>query len=157
MHRRIVHGLGGIVVTAGLVACGGGARATTTTTAVQPAPQPVMATADVAGRIEIPRSELLAVLDAGLGRFLGRVATEPAREGNAFLGFRVVSLDAAFRSADADAGVRDGDVIVRVNGQVIERPEEALAVWEGLRVASTLAIEYLRAGERREARFAIVD
>jgi type II secretory pathway component PulC len=157
MHRRFVHGLGGVVVIAGLAACGASAQVARTSASAQPAPQPAMAAADVAGRVEIARSELLAVLDAGLGRFLGRVATEPAREGNVFLGFRVVSLDTAFRAADADVGVRDGDVIVRVNGQPIERPEQALAVWEGLRVASTLAIEYLRAGERREARFAIVD
>lgn len=116
-----------------------------------------MSPAEVAGRTELARSELLAVLDAGLGRFLGRVGTEPARDGEAFVGFRVVSLDDALRAADADGGVREGDVIVRVNGQPIERPEQALAVWEGLRVASTVAIEYLRAGERREVRFAIVD
>ena len=91
-------------------------------------------------------------------RFLGRVATEPAREDGAFVGFRVVSIEDALTVPDTEGlGVRPGDVVVRVNGQAIERPEQALAVWEGLRVASTLAIEYLRAGERREARFAIVD
>ena len=157
MRRRIVQGVGGVAVIVALVACGGGAQASRTAVAAQPAPEPAMSAADVAGRVEIARSDLLAVLDAGLGRFLGRVGTEPAREGESFVGFRVVSLDAALRVADVNAGLREGDVIVRVNGQPIERPEQALAVWEGLRVASTLAIEYLRAGERREVRFAIVD
>ncbi len=157
MRRRIVQHVGGIVVIAGLAACGGGAQASRLAVVAAPASEPAMSPADVAGRVEIARSELLAVLDAGLGRFLGRVGTEPAREGEAFVGFRVVSLEDALRAADADGGVREGDVIVRVNGQPIERPEQALAVWEGLRVASTVAIEYLRAGERREVRFAIVD
>jgi S1-C subfamily serine protease len=157
MRRRIVQGVGGVAVIVALVACGGGAQASRTAVTAQPALEPAMSAADVAGRVEIARSDLLAVLDAGLGRFLGRVGTEPAREGESFVGFRVVSLDAALRVADFNAGLREGDVIVRVNEQPIERPEQALAVWEGLRVASTLAIEYLRAGERREVRFAIID
>jgi type II secretory pathway component PulC len=112
----------------------------------------------VAGRATIARAELAAVLAGGLGRFLGRVETEPARENGQFVGFRIVALEGALAANDASGtGVRAGDVIVRVNGQIIERPEQALAVWEGLRVASTLAIEYLRAGQRREARFEIVD
>jgi hypothetical protein len=157
MRRRFVHRVVEVVVIAGLAACGGGAQASRPTVAPVSASEPTMSPAEVAGRTELARSELLAVLDAGLGRFLGRVGTEPARDGEAFVGFRVVSLDDALRAADADGGVREGDVIVRVNGQPIERPEQALAVWEGLRVASTVAIEYLRAGERREVRFAIVD
>ena len=146
-----------IVSLLALAGCGGGApgpRAPTVAAASDPAPDATEAT----GRLTLARSALVPVLDAGLGRFLGRVATEPAREDGAFVGFRVVSIEDALTVPDTEGlGVRPGDVVVRVNGQAIERPEQALAVWEGLRVASTLAIEYLRAGERREARFAIVD
>lgn len=111
-----------------------------------------------AARATIPRAELTLVLDGGLGRFLGRVETEPAREAGQFVGFRIVSLEGTLASDGASGdGLRPGDVVLRVNGQIIERPEQALTVWEGLRVASTLAIEYLRAGQRREARFEIVD
>ena len=146
-----------------LFGCGGAVagQAARTHTAVAPPPTAAgeeTTGAAVAGRGTIARAELAAVLDGGLGRFLGRVETEPARENGQFVGFRVVSLEGALAADDATgSGVRAGDVVVRVNGQIIERPEQALVVWEGLRVASTLAIEYLRAGQRREARFEIVD
>jgi type II secretory pathway component PulC len=104
----------------------------------------------------IRRAELVTVLDAGLGRFLQGVQTEASLDDGRFVGFRLVSIypdDPRFRSID----LKPGDVVVRVNGQSVERPEQAFQVWDGLRVASQLLIEYLRAGERREIRFDIVD
>lgn len=119
---------------------------------------PASVVAETSGGATITRAQLEAVLDGGLGRFLGRVETEPAREAGQFVGFRIVALEGSLASDDpASSGLRAGDIVLRVNGQIIERPEQAFAVWEGLRVASTLAIEYLRAGQRREARFEIVD
>lgn len=105
---------------------------------------------------EIARAELLPILDAGLGRFLQGVETEPDLRDGRFVGFRLARLypaDPRFRSLD----LGPGDTIVRVNGQPVERPEQALRVWNSLRVASELWIEYLREGEPRELRFAIVD
>ncbi len=104
----------------------------------------------------IRRADLLAVLDAGLGRFLQGVETEASLVDGRFVGFRLVSLypdDPRFRGID----LAPGDVVVRVNGLSVERPEQAFQAWDGLRVASQLLIEYLRAGERREIRFDIVD
>jgi type II secretory pathway component PulC len=108
------------------------------------------------GSSTIARAELDAVLDAGLGRFLQGVETEPVLEGGRFAGFRLVSLypdDPRLAGSEP----RAGDVVVRVNGQSIERPEQAMRVWEELRVASELAIEYRRDGEAREVRYPIVD
>jgi S1-C subfamily serine protease len=105
---------------------------------------------------EIVRAELVSVLDAGLGRFLGGVRVEAALTEGRFDGYRVVSIypeDPRF----ADLPLQAGDVIVRVNGEPIERPEQAFLVWNGLRVASELMIEYVRGGERRELRYVIVD
>ena len=105
---------------------------------------------------EIQRAELLPVLDAGLGRFLQGVRTEPDLQNGRFVGFRVIELypsDARLSEVD----LRPGDTVLRVNGQSIERPEQALHVWEELRVASQLVIEYLRAGRREDLRFEIVD
>jgi type II secretory pathway component PulC len=96
------------------------------------------------------------VLDAGFPRFLQKVTTEPHLHDGRFVGFRLVSFfpgDERF----GDVDLKTGDTIVRVNGQPIERPEQALAVWNGLRVASQLTVEYLRADERRELRFSIRD
>lgn len=104
----------------------------------------------------ILRAELAPVLDAGLGRFLQGVVTEPHLEGGDFVGFQIVSLypdDPRFARLD----LQPGDVVTRVNGQSIERPEHALAVWSSLRVASQLLVEYRHEGEPKELRFEIVD
>jgi hypothetical protein len=104
----------------------------------------------------ISRDELLPVLDGGLGRFLQNVETEPAYHRGAFVGFRIVSLfpgEPAFASLD----LRPGDTVTRINGKSIERPEQAVAVWEELRTASDLVVDYRRDGERLALHFAIVD
>lgn len=104
----------------------------------------------------IARTELLPVLDDGLGRFLQNVQTEPKFHKGAFVGFRIVSLfpgEPAFASLD----LRPGDIVTRVNGKPIERPEQAIAVWEALRTASDLIVDYRRDGEAHALRFAIVD
>ncbi len=105
---------------------------------------------------QIARSVLVPILDAGLGRFLQGVRTEAVLDHGRFVGFRILSLypdDPRF----AHAGLHAGDVITRVNGQPIEHPEQALTVWNGLRVASELMIDYLRDGSPREIRFEIAD
>jgi len=104
----------------------------------------------------ISRDELLPVLDGGLGRFLQNVETEPAFHQGSFVGFRIVSLfpgEPAFASLD----LRPGDTVTRINGKPIERPEQAAAVWENLRTASNLVVDYRRGGEEHALRFTIVD
>lgn len=104
----------------------------------------------------IVRAELTPILDAGLGRFLQGVETEPHMKGGDFLGFRILTLypdDPRFAQLD----LQPGDTVTRVNGQSIERPEHAIEVWSSLRVASQLLVEYLHEGEGKELRFEIVD
>lgn len=142
------------VVIAG-AACGGGSvapRATATTAvatpvvAATPPPSPVR-------EGEIDRSVLAGVLDGGLGRFLQRVETEPAVANGRFVGFRVTALSGGLERSALAAG----DVVTRVNGHPIERPEQALAVWNGLRVASEIVVEYVRDDAVRELRVLVVD
>jgi hypothetical protein len=102
----------------------------------------------------IPRAELDAVLALGIGRFLQRVETEPHLEGGRFVGHRVVALHTELF---AHVDLAPGDTLVRINGLPIERPEHALAVWEALRVASELTVDYVREGEARQLRFTIGD
>lgn len=104
----------------------------------------------------ISREDLLPVLDRGLGRFLQHVETRPSFHKGAFVGFRIVSLfpgEPAFASLD----LRPGDTVTRINGKSIERPEQAAAVWEALRTASSLVVDYRREGRAHALRFAIVD
>lgn len=110
----------------------------------------------IAADHHIERSVLNETLDAGIGRFLSNVETEPAREGNEFVGFRVVRFfEQDPRYANVDLHV--GDTITKVNGRRIQRPEDAMTVWSELRVATELLVEYVRDGERREIRFEIIN
>jgi len=115
-----------------------------------------VAVSDGAGPGQIRRSELDATLAEGPGRFLQGVVTEPHREDGSFVGFRLVSFypgDPRFESVD----LRRGDVIRRVNGTFIERPEQLVEVWEALGSAGELVIDYFRDGAARTLSFSIVD
>lgn len=104
----------------------------------------------------ISRARLLPELDRGIGAFLGTVRVQGVLEQGRFVGFRIVRFhDTDGRYLHVD--LAPGDVVTRVNGSPIERPEQALAVWNSLRVTSELCVEYTRNGERREIRYAIVD
>lgn len=138
-----------------LAGCGGGAASTEPN-------EPHQASHDEVPQAErhrdgqIDRPTLMAVLDKGLGRFLQGVSTEPEMKKGKFVGFRIVEIypeDAIFQQASPNVG----DVVTQINGQPIGRPEQALKVWESLRVASELRIDYLREGKPREARYQIVD
>jgi len=147
-----------VLALAFALGCGGASADPEPTT-----PPPAEAEAEAVPTYEPPvtsgtilRAELMPVLDAGLGRFLQGVVTEPELQGGDFVGFEIVSLypdDPRFASLD----LQPGDVVTRVNGQSIERPEHAIAVWSSLRVASQLLVDYLHEGEARELRFEIVD
>lgn len=133
------------------VGCGGGPGELPT---LPPGVEPVYEPPATAG--QLPRAQVVAVVDAGLGRFLEGVEAEPVVQGGRFIGFRLITLyPADERFADLD--LRPQDIITRVNGQSIEKPDQAFQVFDSLRVASQLAIEYLRGSERRELRFDIVD
>ncbi len=122
---------------------------------VAEAPTPVTYSSPVV-QGEIPRDALVGVLELGLGSFLRGVATEPHLVEGEFVGFRVVALypdDPRFAQLD----LQPGDVVTRINGQRIERPEQAFEIWSSLRVSSELLVEYLKEGEPRRLRFAIVD
>jgi type II secretory pathway component PulC len=135
----------------GLVSCGGTPARTVTAVQQEPEPEPPPV-APPASEGTIARAELDGMLDAGLGHFLQRVATEPHLDEGRFVGHRVTRL-----RGDLFGGVdlQPGDTLLRVNGMPIERPEHALAAWNALRVASELTIDLLREGERRQLRFAI--
>ena len=106
----------------------------------------------------IARSAVHDVIAKGLGAFLQHVELDgqPVRDGRAFRGFRIVAL----RGNDgfwAGVDLRPGDVVTRVNGFPIERPEQAQTAFESLDVASELRVAYDREGEPREIVYRITD
>jgi len=103
----------------------------------------------------IARDDLRAVLEAGIPRFLQSVRTEPHKEGDRFVGWRLLSIfdDSSFTSGP----LRVGDTVLGVNGRTIERPEQLFAVWEALASAPAITFQLLRAGQAYEVRYAIED
>ncbi len=125
----------------------------------QEAPAPQSSTETMAPRARsgvIMRTDLLPVLERGLGSYLKNVETEPTFHQGTFVGFRIITLfpgDLDYASLD----LRPGDVVTHVNGRSIERPEQAVTVWEELRTAKDLVVHYRRGDEALALRFRIVD
>ena len=117
------------------------------------APAPVAADE---GAHTVTRSAVLDVLDKGIPWVLRQVETEPELANGRFVGFRLVTFfpgDGRFRGVD----LRPGDVVLRINGLPIERPEHAYRVWQELRVASEIRVEVMRQGQSHEVDYSIID
>jgi S1-C subfamily serine protease len=118
-----------------------------------PAPAPV---ASAPGDHTVLRDDVLDILDRGIPWFLRQIDTEPELDRGRFVGFRLTAFfanDTRFRAVD----LVPGDVVQRVNGLPIERPEHAYRIWQELRVASEIRVEYLRGGHPRQIDYTIVD
>jgi type II secretory pathway component PulC len=104
----------------------------------------------------IRRSTIRSVLAAGPGAFLQKVSVDdhPVFSAGRFHGFRITALEAeSFRGVD----LQPGDVVTRIEGMPIEHPEEAIAAFDALQVASELRVDYERDGVPRMLRYRIVD
>jgi len=104
----------------------------------------------------ITRAELNRVLDAAPGRFLSHVDTEPRFVGGRFRGWRLASFfpgDARFAGVDLQAG----DVVLMVNNQSIEQPDQLMRVWDALRTERVLLVTLERDGQPRQLRYEIRD
>jgi len=103
------------------------------------------------------RSDVREAIRLGVGAFLQAVELDverPVFRDNKFFGFRILALDPSFfRGVD----LRPGDVIARVNGFGLERPDDAQQALESLAVASALEVEIERDGRPRQLHYAIVD
>lgn len=160
MEKMPLKSIFALVIFSSMTACGSAtpapqstaAHTSTTTTTASTAPA-----ADAPPSMTLHRSEVHRVVARGLGAFLSHVALDdhPAMtpEGK-FVGFRIAGLQGdGFHGVD----LKPGDVITKVNGFAIERPEQALEVFQSLDIASELRINYQRDGAARELRYAIVD
>lgn len=92
----------------------------------------------------IPRGELNALLAKGPADLLASVQTDSHKENGRFVGFRIVSFRIDIHPC---LDLREEDVVTRVNGETIERPEQYFAVFEKLKAATEVRFDILRAGE----------
>lgn len=102
------------------------------------------------GRTAIRRSALLALQQRGGQHFIQLVRARPYLTNNRFRGWRIIDYRGPGR-------LSPGDIVLRVNEQSIERPEEFIAVWDSMVDRDTLVVELVRAGARHTLSFPIVD
>ena len=122
---------------------GSGFSETSFPTATEPGLAPMESVSTPITQIE--RTDVVATVDAGLGRFLQKFEMEPSlTERGEFSGFRIVRVldDRTFQGL----GIGPGDVVTSINQRPIERPTEAYEVFVSLKTAETLEVDYLRGG-----------
>lgn len=123
-----------------------------------PAPPAPPATCTSFARPGVLRRSLVArTVSAGIGRWLaGGVDVVASLSRGKFRGWTVNRLypeDVCYREVD----VRPGDVVVKVNGRSVERPEHAQQVFDALPTAPALVVELVRGGKPLTLTFPIAD
>jgi S1-C subfamily serine protease len=107
-----------------------------------------------AGGGGLSRQALEATLAEGPGAFLGRIRVRALVVGKAFKGWRIESL---WPDAEAEVELRPGDVVTRLNGRTLEKPDDVSALWQSLHDAREITVDYERGGETRTMRVPVSD
>jgi type II secretory pathway component PulC len=138
------------------VACGG--EAPPARSAEAPSP-PATAPTTTAAAVPVKttslrRSQVNAGIAHGLGYFLQNVTVEdnPVMHGSKFYGFKIKAIN-----AELGVDLQPGDVVTRVNGMSIERPEQADAAMRSLEKAPALRVELERDGKPRTLELPITE
>lgn len=104
----------------------------------------------------VRRQALVRLIDAGLPRWMQGVEGDRALANHRFQGWLIKSLypnDPCYH----DIGLERGDVVQKVNGKSIEKPEQAFDVVESLRTAPTIVVDFLRNGRPKSITIAIAN
>ncbi len=96
---------------------------------------------------ELERARLKAVLDQGPQRFIASLRVAPHMKGKRFMGFRIEGF-AADSPLVNGAAVRPGDVVLEINREPVERPDQFMRAWEVVGDADSLEVELLRGTQR---------
>ena len=92
----------------------------------------------------IPRYILEAIQAQGPGRFLQRVPVLPFRDGGEFVGFQILDLFPG--EGIRIQSIRKGDVVTKVNGRRVDRPEQFMKLFEELHLWTQVSIQFERKG-----------
>jgi type II secretory pathway component PulC len=104
----------------------------------------------------VRRTSLVRLIEAGLPRWMQGVEGDRMLANHRFQGWLIKSLypgDPCYQDID----LRSGDVVQKVNGKSIEKPEQAFDVVESLKTAPAIVVEFLRAGKPQRITIAIAD
>jgi type II secretory pathway component PulC len=145
-------------IALGLLACGGATPPPASSSSHAPPPRAAPPpTGGAPEHVLLSRTAVHAAVAQGLGAFLQHVELDdkPVFVGGRFRGFRIAALrDAVFWKG---VDLKPGDVVTRINGMPIERPEQAQRAFESLEDSTELRVSYERSGEPRELSYPIVD
>jgi hypothetical protein len=149
--------------------CAGKIAETTPSLGPEPTPVSTMET-EVRPQVETPsprqkcemfaksgvlrRSALVLLIDAGFPRWLQGIEGDRALMNHRFQGWVLKSMypgDPCYQDLD----LRSGDVIQKVNGKSVEKPEQALEVFQSMKKEPAIVIDYLREGKPRRLTIAI--
>jgi len=121
---------------------------------VEPAPPRVCTMFVKPGSLR--RTSLVRLIEAGLPRWMQGVEGDRALANHRFQGWLVKSLypgDPCYQEID----LRRGDVVQKVNGKSIEKPEQAFDVAQSLKTAPAIVVDFLREGKPQRISITIAD
>ena len=95
----------------------------------------------------LSRAALDKLIAAGPHALISSVDVKPAKEKGKFIGFLLTGARPNSPLASSQT-VQIGDVLVSVNGQSVERPDQFMAVWEALGSKDALSVTVVRQGKR---------
>lgn len=104
----------------------------------------------------LSRETLNRVVGAGPSWFIRQVSVRPVLLDGEFYGFEVLSLFPD-RATFPVTGLEEGDIVQRVNGLPIGRPEEFMAAWDAVAAADHLSVRVLRGGRPLLVTWTITD
>ena len=102
----------------------------------------------------LTQAEVKPWLSQGPQPLVAAVRVRPAFSNNRFVGFRIKRFVDPVLAANRS--IRVDDVLTRVNGKAIERPDQFMKAWEAVRGADHLELEVLRGTVRLLFRWKIV-
>lgn len=120
--------------------------------AVQAPPKPAAAKPAQEASGHLARNNVERVLRMGPAWIFRRVMREEVLDNaGQLLGWRLTALPEEWKDID----LKPGDIVTKVNGVAIVRPDDAWNVWKGIATAKEIRIDYDRAGAPRVATFPI--
>ena len=90
------------------------------------------------------------MIGLGAQQFIRLIRVRASFRGGRFFGWRVIAYN-------GPGPIKPGDIVLRVNGRPIERPEQFMAVWSSLDKATEIVVALHRGGKPRTLRYPIID
>ena len=101
------------------------------------------------------RAEVAKVIEAGPQRFIASLRVEPHIVKGKFIGYRLAGVTTDGPLVNSQS-VLPGDIIMSVNREPLERPDQFMRAWEVAKSASVIEVLLLRGPQRLLYRWKIL-